>query len=208
MLTDTINSASYIDSINDIAAGNSVRFDSLKLFTTAFHAVTATAGCTHKIYMLHMDSCAAAANYGPTSSLVAFYNDWLSSPVATVFSIADSVSIDTNTFGMTSGGPTVIDFTLTDRAKLDAIECMISMGGSIAALTFAFVSCYDYSNTQPDPATDYNSKVSLYSLENAGADAYCIMYWTEVEPVTVSGDGSWQGSWRNAVDTGWRNLWR
>lgn len=190
--SDTINSQSYVDSLQ-VTAGNSVRLDSATLFITAFHGVV-TAGCTNQLYMSLLDSC-SSQNYpiGESYTLLDF-NDIYSSPLTSKFFLADSFPIDTNTFGMATGGPTVINFALTDRTELDDLECLINFSQATKyRLGICITSCYDQSNTQPAPLTDYNSKVSLYALENAGANPYMIVYWTEVLPTPDTDDG-WQ-SW-------------
>jgi len=199
--SDTINSASYIDSINDIAAGNSVRFDSLEIPLTGIRFVD-NGGCSGWFYLYAHDSCIVNANNysaGKTYGLLDFNDIW-SPALTTSWVLVDSVQ------GSAIGtGPTVVTFTIKDRTILDEIECIIALGGSTISLGFCIVSCYDQSNTQPAPSADYNSKVSFYALENAGADPYGKMYWTEVEPALSSGA---RGSWRNAMNSAWRNTWR
>lgn len=203
--TDTIQSQSYIDSI-DVAEGNSVRFDSVVLSITGINGVVTGQGCTNQIYAFINDSCNATtlANYVVNESYsLTDFNDLYSSPHTNggKFLLMDSVD-------MIGAGPTVVTFALTNRTELDDIECLISMpGGNNYVLAICLASCYDWTNTQPLPQLAYNSKASFYALENTGADPFLTVYWTEVEPVSGTATG-WLQSWKNAAKSGWRNVWR
>lgn len=202
------NVVDYLDSII-VTAGNSVRLDSIVIYLLAKNAVDSGA-CSGMIYGFVRDTCATAFTWyaGYTPVTLSHYNDYLAPSSTGPFDLFDSVRVDTTLFGM--GDTATVTFAITNRSWLDEIECGMSLVGAITqGLRFDFVACYDNDNVAcPTDDNPYSLKVSFNSLENAEKPPHAKIYWTEVEPVVASGSSTWQGSWRNASNSGWRNLWR
>lgn len=185
LLSAAINSQSVKDSLA-VAEGNTPRIESIDLTVTARNAVY-IGGCTGQSYCFVQDTCATTGNYTPDQafSATSFYNDYLT-PLTGYgqFVLCDSVPINLETFG--TGLSAQITFSVTDRAILDEIYCLTQLpfAGSGFALTFALVTCFDYTDTDPGTTNPYAFHVAFHSLEHATVESRpsLTIQWTEVEP--------------------------
>lgn len=208
MWSDTINSASYVESLN-VAEGNAARIDSLVYYVVAKNAVDSN-GCTGYIYAYLMDTCQTGAlHYPPTQTFTTgIFNDVWTPPFTTLATLVDSVLIDTNTFGIADTH--TVRFVVRDRTILDELECMTALSSATPySIALFLVSCYDKTNSDPVSGNPYKTKVAFNSLDHAtsGMRPHATVFWSELEPSLATETG-WQSSFNNAWRSKWGGLWR
>lgn len=203
----SITSSVVSEYLDDIAVsdGNACRFDSVVVSARAKNGVF-SGGCTGMIYAyISLGSCAGTSGISPTASILnANYNDYLTPGSYTAFTLFDSVLVDTNVIGM--GDAVDISWTITNRAILDNIECLINATlATPSTFQIHFVACLDKDSVQPSStATTYDIKLSWNSHDNGSNPMGVTTYWTEVEPRPTSTYDNVRGFIRNSL----RNLIR
>lgn len=213
ILGDTINGVSgvrsglsqYEDSLA-VGEGNYARLDSLSIYLLAQNGVY-VGGCTGYIYALFSFACTTSPISPAATIANANYNDYLTPGAFPAFVLVDSVKVDTNVIG--SGDTATVAFTISNRTILDALDCMIdSTIASVHTFQIALVTCMDKDSVAPvSSSTAYDIKLSFQALDDATNPPIAKMYWTEIEPSLAISSG-WRSSWKNAIGTSWKRVWR
>lgn len=182
LVTEAINAdqSTYDDSLA-LANVQNFQLDSVVL-STNFFRITDNSGCSGYLFAGVFDTCLAVTNsknYQPAGfTTLGWFNDPFTADLASYNSIYWFDSVAT-TNGQAEGRST---FAITDRTVLDEIECLMRFNnsGTVAALRFDIVVCYDYSNSDPGTANVYQYKAAISSLEAAAAKRPTLTcYWSD-----------------------------